>query len=577
MPRQILFHEDARAAILAGFETVAEAVGSTLGPRGRTVVLSRGGPNMGIPPLVTKDGVTVATNIALPDPWQNEGAKLLQEVARRTDAEAGDGTTATVVLARALMREGVRQVTAGADPQAIERGMRLGAEAVVAELRRISLPVEQQDLAQIAAVATISANGDAELGGVIGEALHRAGSEGNFRLLQSPTPETTLKVSEGLQFDRGAINPAFLADRRRQHTIFDGCNVFVTDRRLISGKQIQPLLQAYVQKASSVPLLLIAEDIEGEALQTLLVNYQRQVLAVCPVRTPGTGPGKKEEIEDIAIYTGAKYFSVSRGDDVGTVDIAKDLGSADSVIISPHRTVIVGGHGTPLRIEARRDELRSVLADPEIKDYDKARVEMRLASLSASIAEIYIGSSVQSKLLEKRDRAQDSVNAARAALQEGIVPGGGTALIRCLPALKDRIESLSGDERVGAQIVARALTAPLHRIAQNAGQSGDVIVGEFLKRVASEVPFFADDDGKLRPATPSEIREQRSCGYNAATDRFENLIAAGVVDPVKVVRLALQNATELAGLLLTSAALVVDLPDPSANATAAVPQPSLRG
>ncbi|HEY1810633.1 MAG TPA: molecular chaperone GroEL [Acidobacteriaceae bacterium] len=561
MPRQLLYREEARAALLRGMDQVAAAVGATLGPRGHTVVLARGGPNMGIPPLITKDGVTVATSISLPDPWENEGAKLLQEIARRTDAEAGDGTTATVVLAHALFREGVRQVTAGADPQSVERGMRAATAVVVEELKNIAQPIDQQDLAQISAIATIAANGDTELGSIIGEALHRGGIEGNFRLDQSPTTATTLTMSEGLQFDRGAVNPAFIADRRRMQTVFDSCNVLVTDRRLIGGKTIHPFLQMYVAKAPTIPLLIVAEDIEGEALQILAVNNGKS-FSVCPVRTPGSGPGKKEEIEDIAIYTGAKYFSIARGEDIAGATI-DDLGSADSVIVSPHRTVIIGGHGAPIRIETRKDELRTMLADTEIRDYDKARVELRLASLSARIAVIRLGSAVQSKLLEKRDRAQDSVNAARAALQEGIVPGGGTALIRCLPALTIAIEGMSGDERTGAQIVAKALTAPLHQLATNAGKSADVITEKVLDWGAFVLDGAVCD------------RRGEKYGYNAAADRFEDLVVAGIVDPVKVTRLALQNSAELAGLLLTSAALVVDLPEPPSSAP--LPQPSLRG
>ena len=561
MPRQILFREDARAALLRGMSAVAEVVGATLGPCGQTVVLGR---PLGTP-LVTKDGVTVAKNISLPDPWENEGAKLIQEVAQRTNREAGDGTTAATILTHALYKEGLRQVTAGADPQSIERGIRAATACVVQALRLLARPIVQTDLAEITAIATIAANGDLEMGGVIAQAIAAAGLEGNFSLDESPSLETTFTVSEGLEFKRGLLSPHFMVDRARGQTVFEGCNILVTERRLIDPKLLAPFLEMYVARAGKVPLLIVAEDIEGGALTLLAANHGRS-LAVCPVRTPGSGPSKKEEIEDIAVLTGAKVFSVSRGDDPAQATL-DDLGSADRVIVTQHRTTIVGGHGAPLRIEARKDELRSRVADPETADFDKALCERRLAALAAKVAVIRIGSSVQSKLLEKRDRAEDSLNATLAALREGIVPGGGTALIRCLPALERLLATMESDQRTGGQTVAKALVAPLHRIATNAGKSGDVIVGEVA---AMNHPQAYSE------SHPSSLEtDYASWGYNAATGQFQDLIASGIIDPVKVVRLSLQNASEMVGLLLTSAALVVDLPDPAA--AAAAPQPNLRG
>lgn len=561
MPRQILFREDARAALLRGIAAVADAVGATLGPCGQTVVLAR---PLG-PPLVTKDGVTVAKNISLPDPMENEGAKLVQEVAQRTNSEAGDGTTAATILTHALYKEGLRQVTAGADPQSIERGIRSATACVVQALRDRAIPIAQTDMAQIASIATIAANGDTEMGTVIAHAVAAAGLEGNFSLDESPSLESSFTISEGLEFKRGLLAPHFMTDRARGQTVFERCNIFVTERRLIDPKLLEPFLQMYVRRAGDVPLLIVAEDIEGGALTLLAANHGRS-LRVCPVRTPGSGPSKKEEIEDIAVLTGAKVFSVSRGDDpsVATLD---DLGSADRVIITQHRTTIVGGHGSPLKIEARKDELRGRVADPDTTDFDKALCERRLAALAAKVAVIRIGSSVQSKLLEKRDRAEDSLNATLAALREGIVPGGGTALIRCLPSLESTIALLHGDLRTGATIVARALTAPLHRIATNAGKSGDIVVGEV---VAMNESSLYKDIHSLPVSSDISV-----WGYNATADRFEDMILAGIVDPVKVVRLALENAAEMVGLLLTSAALVVDLPVPAATSPA--PQPTLRG
>jgi chaperonin GroEL len=532
-------------------EQVASAVGATLGPRGQTVVLSRPDP---APPLVTKDGVTVAKNITLADPWEQQGAKLIQEVAQRTNAEAGDGTTAATVLTHAMFREGVKQVTAGADPQAVERGIRIASACVVETLRQLAVPIRDTDLDEITSIATISANGDTEMGSVIAQAIAAAGLEGNFSLDTSPTLETSFTVSEGLEFRRGFVAPHFVADRARLQTVFEQCRVLVTDRRLIDPKPLAIFLQRYAAAAAGVPLLIIAEDIEQGALQLLAANQGNNGLFTCPVRTPGSGPSKKDEIEDIAILTGAKFFSVSRGDDPSAA-ILEDLGGAGRVVITPHRTTIVGGWGSPLKIEARKDELRSRIADAETPEFEKALCERRLAALGAKVAVIRIGSSVQSKLLEKRDRAEDSLNATLAALREGIVPGGGTALIRCLPNLAAQIEQMTGDERTGARIVAQSLTAPLHRIASNAGQKADVVVGGALGW--------------------NDVAGSEHTGYNASADRFENLIAAGVIDPVKVVRLAFQNAAELAGLLLTAAALVVEISDSSAPAGA--PNPAFRG
>lgn len=537
MAKKILVGEEARRAILRGFDAVADVVGATLGPRSGTVILGR---PFGAA-LVTKDGVTVAESISVADPFDNEGAKLIQEAARKTNQEAGDGTTAATILTRAIFREGVKVVAAGANAMAIERGIQKGVASVVAALAELSQPVDQTDLDAIRKVATISANSDAEMGDVIARAVHKVGLEGVVMVNTSPTLETTLEISEGLQFERGFVAPQFMADRARGVTIFESCNIFITDRRMIDGNAMGTFLQNYVATCGQIPLLIIAEDIGEGALQVLVVNNGRSCTVV-PVKTPGSGATKKEEMEDIAIWTGARAYTVASGDDILKVK-KEDYGSAARVIVSPRTTTIVGGFGQPLRVETRRDEIRSRLADPQAKEYEKALLERRLALLSASVAVIKIGSSVHSKLLEKRDRVEDSVNATKAALKEGIVPGGGVALIRCLPALEETIAGMDGEEKVGAEIVAKALTQPLHRLASNAGQSGDVIVGQ----VQASNPLQENPD---------------HFGYNAATDKFCDMVDAGIIDPAKVVRLALQNAGELAGLLLTAAALVVDLPEP---------------
>lgn len=541
MAKQILLHDEARQAILRGMETVAEVVGSTLGPRGKTVVLGR--PIVAA--LITKDGVTVANNISLPDPWENEGAKLIQEVARKTNVEAGDGTTAATVLAHAIFKEGLRQVTAGADPQAVERGIRQAAGIVVRELKSLATPVAQSDVERLSAVATISANGDREMGSIIGRAISYAGVEGSYSLDEGVTEKMDLEIAEGLQFDRGLLDRGFAGPEGI--VVMSPCNIFLTDRRLIDLKETGTILETYLAANKAVPLLIIAEDIEQGAKQILIANNGR-ALRVCPVRRPGSGPSKKEELEDIAVLTGARPYLIVKGDEPSRMKF-EDLGSADRVIVTPYRTTIIGGHGSALALDARKDELRALIADPETKDFERALAEKRLAALTASVAVIKLGKSIHSKLLEKRDRAEDSINATRGALQEGVVPGGGIALARCVKKLARAMKKMQGDAKVGAQIVASALTAPLKRIAQNCGISGGVVLQNV--GVYDDVSY--------------------GFGYNAAEDRYEDLIEAGIVDPTRVVRLALENSAELAGLLLTSAAMVVDLPEVSPAAHPARP------
>ena len=538
MPRQILLNDEARREILSGIAQVAEVVGATLGPRGQTVILSR---QIGSA-LITKDGVTVARSISLADPWQNEGAKLVQEVAGRTDTSAGDGTTATVILTHAIYAEGHRHITAGADPQAIERGIALGALAAVASVRALALPVEQKNEQRLIAAATIAANGDLELGSVIGRAVSHAGLEGAYTLDPSPTPETTFQTTPGFQFERGLLkHPQFMTDPGHGMAVLAPCNVFVTDRRLIDGAQTQRILQTYMEKARSRPLLIVAEDCEGAALQTILANNRRQLPdgsmlpPICFVRTPGAGATRKDDLQDLAIYCGAKPFLVMKGELPETATI-EDFGSADRVLVTPHRTTIVGGHGAPIVIDERKDELRARIKDPETKDFDRSLLERRLAALSASIVVIRIGSRVNSKLLEKRDRAQDAHNAAMGTLQEGIVPGGGVALARAVKAVEAAAAKLRGDQRLGALTVAAALTAPLRQLATNCGEPADVVIARVMRCRGAE-------------------------GFNGATGIYEDLVEAGIVDSAKVVRLALENAAELAGLLLTAKALVVDVPE----------------
>ena len=563
MPKTIKHEDDCRQAILRGMDAVADLVGSTLGPRGHTVILSRPQGTA----LVTKDGVTVAKGVALPDAWENEGAKLIQEVAAKTNTEAGDGTTAATILTRALYKEGIRQIAAGADSQALERGMHKAAARVVEELKKLATAVAPEDLVTLTAVATIAANGDHEMGSVIARAVSHAGIEGNYTLDPAPTAETVFEVAEGLQFKRGLDKwPQFINDQRGM-AILAPANIFVTDRRMIAGDEMAAFLQAYVRLQGQVPLLIVADDIAEGALQVLTVNHNK-TLRACPVRAPFSGLEKKEFLEDIATLTGARSFTIARGDKLQNLK-ADDLGSADRVLVTPYRTTIIGGHGAAIAIDARKEALRGRIADPETQAFERAGLEQRLAAISAKIAVIKLGSNVNSKLLEKRDRAEDSLNATLGALKEGVVPGGGVALVRTGSGLLTLIGDLDGDERLGAKIVAHALSCPLRTIAQNAGAAPDV--------VAERVTLFGSVDlgGHQGAQDPDGAEFPRGYGpnfnrygYNAATGTFEDLVSAGIIDPVKVVRLALENSVELAGLLLTSSGGVVEVPEPTAAAQA---------
>ena len=548
MARQIKLEDECRQAILQGMNIVADLVGSTLGPRGHTVII---GQPMG-PAKVTKDGVTVAESVSVPDAWQNEGAKLIQQAARKTNTEAGDGTTAATILTRALYKEGSRQVTAGADSQSLERGMRLAVTRVVEELKELASPVAQEDLALLEQVATVAANGDKEMGSVIAQAVHHAGIEGNYSLDPSPTLKTTFEIAKGMQFQRGLDKwPQFMNDQRGM-AIFGACNIFVTDMHLIDVEQTATLLTKYIKTFGKIPLLIICEDVSQGALQTMSANFSRGNVVVCPVRAPGSGLEKKEILEDIAVLTGAKAFTIARGDKVENV--AKEhFGSADRVLVTPVRTTIIGGHGADEHVDRRKEELRARIKDAESPEYLRAQYERRLAMISAKIAIIKIGAGVNSKLLEKRDRAEDSLNATLGALKEGVVPGGGVALIRSMPGLDKLIKGMTGDEKIGALVVRSALTAPLATLAKNAGAKPDVVVQRVI-----DIPAEGGGVAKLLPNEPPDFTRW---GFNAATGAYQSMTEAGIVDPAKVVRLALENAVELSGLLVTSSGGVVNVPD----------------
>ena len=586
MAKEIRFHNHARQSLLAGINAVADLVGSTLGPHGQTVLLDQ---QIG-PGKITKDGVTVARHVRLADRWEDEGAKLIQETAQRTDTEAGDGTTASTILCRALYREGIRQINRGADPQALERGIHLAVSRVISCIATISTPIRHTDRNAVYNIAHIATNGDVELANVIADAIHHAGPKGVYRIDDAEAPVTALVTPLGYEFQRGLLKPNFMnAPGSAQ---FANAKVFVTNRTLIDRDQFARLLDVYCKAGfQHIPLLIICRDCEGAALQIALVNNANKQLTLAIVKAPGSGNSQEEEVEDIAAFTGARAFLNSEGSDFSKAT-ADDFGLADEVSVlgieglGPGKTIIIGGGGAKLAIDARVDDLSCRLADPKTTPFQRTLLENRLAALTAAVAVVKIGSSVASKLFERRDRAVDGISSCRAALAEGVVPGGGVALLRTLPSLNNLITTMSGDERIGAEIVRSALSAPLRQLAFNAGS-------EALSAVLGTLPLPASQ--RLRLAAERYLRHRQGLrlrsdwkidalvdyvlslpggyGYNALSNRIENLPKAGIIDPAKVVRLALQNAAELTGLLLTLAGGAVQIPEPQPPAA---PVPNAR-
>jgi chaperonin GroEL len=522
--KQLEFDEAARHSLLRGVEKLAKAVKATLGPSGRNVILDK---KFGSP-TITKDGVTVAKEIELENPYENMGAQLVREVASKTSDIAGDGTTTATVLAEAIYREGLKNVTAGANPTSLQRGINKAVEAVVAELGKISKKVS--DSSEIAQVATVSANWDKTIGQIIADAMEKVGKDGTITVEEAKSIETTLDVVEGMQFDKGYLSPYFATNAEAMEAILENAYILIHEKKISSLKDLLPLLEKVAKGGR--PLLIIAEDVEGEALATLVVNKLRGTLQVCAVKAPGFGDRRKAMLEDIAVLTGGRCITEDLGIKLESISL-DDLGKAKRVVVEKEATTIVEGEGKSKDIQGRVAQIRRQIEETT-SDYDREKLQERLAKLAGGVAVINVGAATETEMKEKKARVEDALHATRAAVEEGIVPGGGVALIRAQKAL-DSLK-LEGDEAIGAGIVRRAVEAPLRQLADNAGLEGALIVQEVKKGKGNE-------------------------GYNVATGVYEDLVKAGVVDPTKVTRSALQNASSISGLLLTTEALVTEIPE----------------
>src|SRR2546426_8610256 len=523
--KQLQFDENARHTLLRGIEKLAKAVKATLGPSGRNVILDK---KFGSP-TITKDGVTVAKEIELEDPYENMGAQLVREVASKTSDVAGDGTTTATVLAESIYREGLRNVTAGANPTSLQRGIMKAVEAIVEELKKISKKVS--DRTEIAQVATVSANWDKTIGEIIADAMDKVGKDGTITVEEAKSIETTLEVVEGMQFDKGYLSPYFVTNAEEMEAVLENAYILIYEKKISSLKDMLPLLEK-VAKAGR-PLLIISEDVEGEALATLVVNKLRGTLQVCAVKAPGFGDRRKAMLQDIAILTGGKAITEDLGIKLENVQI-QDLGQAKKVTVDKDNTTLVEGKGKHSEIEGRVKEIRSQI-DKTTSDYDREKLQERLAKLGGGVAVIKVGAATETEMKEKKAPVEDAMHATRAAVEEGIVPGGGVALSRCVGAL-DKLKA-EGDEQIGINVVKRALVEPLRQIAENSGEEGAIVLGKV-------------NDSK-----------DNNYGYNALTGEYEDLVKAGVLDPTKVVRTALQNAGSIASLMLTTEALVAEIPE----------------
>jgi chaperonin GroEL len=540
MAKQIVTGANSRQSILRGVNILADAVKITLGPKGRNAVIEK---KFGAP-VITKDGVTVAKEIELQDPLENMGAQMVREVASKTSDVAGDGTTTATLLAQAIFREGVRTVAAGASPMALKRGIDKAVEAVVAEIKRLSREVKGDMITQ---VGTISANNDKQVGSIIAEAMKKVGKDGVITVEESKTMETTLEVVEGMQFDRGYLSPYFVTDPERMECVLEDALILIHEKKISSMKDVLPLLEQTAKLGK--PLLIIAEDIEGEALATLVVNKLRGTLKCAAVKAPGFGDRRKAMLEDIATLTGGKAITEDLGLKLEKLKV-EDLGSAKKITIDKDNTTIIDGAGKNSEIEGRIKQLR-MQVEESTSDYDKEKLQERLAKLVGGVAVIKVGAATEMELKEKKARVEDAMHATRAAVEEGIVPGGGTAYLRCIPVLEKL--KLHDDEAIGVNIVKRALEEPIRQIAQNAGREGAVIVGR--------------------------VRESKdeTFGFNAETGEFGDMIKAGVIDPAKVTRLALQNAASIVSLMLTTEVLIADIKDEEQMAVAGAGQGGMGG
>src|SRR5471032_386847 len=525
--KQLIFDETARQKILRGVELLSRAVKVTLGPKGRNVVIDK---KFGSP-TVTKDGVTVAKEIELPDPYENMGAQMVKEVASKTSDAAGDGTTTATVLSEGIFREGLKNVTAGSNPIFLKRGIDKAVEAAVAELARVSKKVSDRE--EIRQVATVSANWDQTIGDIIADAMDKVGKDGTITVEEARSIETTLDVVEGMQFDKGYSSPYFVTSAETMEAKLEDAYILNYEKKISSLKDLLPILEKVAK--TSKPLLIIAEEVEGEALATLVVNKLRGTINVCAVKAPGFGDRRKSMMEDIAVLTGGKCITEDLGIKLESIGL-EDLGRAKSIVVDKENTTIVEGAGKSSEIQGRVNQIRRQIEETT-SDYDREKLQERLAKLAGGVAVINVGAATESEMKEKKARVEDALHATRAAVEEGIVPGGGVALIRCISAI-EAVKGANDDEQIGVDIVKRAVEGPLRSLAANAGVEGSLIVQEVKKRKGNE-------------------------GYNVATGEYEDLVKAGVVDPKKVTRSALQNAASIAGLLLTTECLITDAPEKS--------------
>jgi chaperonin GroEL len=523
--KQLVFDEQARQALLKGVQKLARAVVATLGPKGRNVVIDK---KFGSP-TVTKDGVTVAKEIELEDPYENMGAQMVREVASKTSDAAGDGTTTATVLAEAIYREGLKYVTSGASPINIQRGINKAVEAAVDQLAKISKKVKDKE--EIKQVATVSANWDTTIGEIIADAMDKVGKDGTITVEEAKSIETTLDVVEGMQFDKGYSSPYFVTSAETMEAKLEDAYILNYEKKISSLKDLLPILEKVAK--TSKPLLIIAEEVEGEALATLVVNKLRGTINVCAVKAPGFGDRRKAMMEDIAVLTGGKCITEDLGIKLESIGL-EDLGRAKSIVVDKENTTIVEGYGKSSEIQGRVNQIRRQIEETT-SDYDKEKLQERLAKLAGGVAVINVGAQTETEMKEKKARVEDALHATRAAVEEGIVAGGGVALIRCISAI-EAVKGANDDEQIGVDIIKRAVEGPLRSLAANAGVEGSLIVQEVKKRKGNE-------------------------GYNVATGEYEDLVKAGVVDPKKVTRSALQNAASIAGLLLTTECLITDAPE----------------
>jgi len=526
MAKQILFYEAARKKVLRGVATLSEAVSVTLGPKGRNVLIDK---KFGSP-TVTKDGVTVAKEIELDDPYENMGAQMVREVASKTSDAAGDGTTTATVLAEAIYREGLKNVAAGANPVYLKRGIDKAVTAGVKKLLRDSKKVSDRE--EVRQVATVSANWDDEIGEIIADAMDKVGKDGTITVEEAKSIETTLEVVEGMQFDKGYLSPYFCTNNESMEVVLEDCYILIYEKKVTSLNDLLPLLQLVSKEGK--PLLIIAEDVEGEALAALVVNKLRGTLNACAVKAPGFGDRRKEMLRDLAILTGGRCITEDLGIKLENIQLA-DLGQTKRVTVDKENTVLVEGGGKASEIQGRVKQIRRQI-DETTSDYDREKLQERLAKLAGGVAVINVGAATEPEMKEKKARVEDALHATRAAVEEGIVPGGGVALIRAANAIEKSATELEGDEALGATIVRRAIESPLRKLCDNAGVEGSLVVQQVLK-------------------------SKGATGYNVATDVYEDLIKAGVVDPTKVTRTALQNAGSVAGLLLTTDCMITDIPE----------------